>query len=200
VTVAQLKYRYKGHDVVARALPIIAAAVPGVEWVIVGDGPLRPYLEALVRANGVADGVRFVGSVADVERDSWLRRADVMVMPSRIPAYGVGGEGFGIAYSEASARGVPVVAGDVGGARDAVADGITGLLVDPTDHLAVADAVTKLLGDAELRRRMGEAGRRRARELEWPRVARRVEEVLVRLAELGRGSESPLSDDLAFHR
>jgi phosphatidylinositol alpha-1,6-mannosyltransferase len=99
-------------------------------------------------------------------------------MPSRIPPGGIGGEGFGIAYLEANALGLPVVAGNEGGAVDAVIDGETGVLVDPSDHIAVADAVSDLLLDSGLAARLGEKGRARAREFAWPNVARRVERVL----------------------
>src|SRR4051812_20368493 len=81
VTVARLRERYKGHDVMLRALPLIRARVPDVEWVVVGDGPLRPELEALAAAYGVTDVVRFAGIVPDAERDAWLERAHVFAMP-----------------------------------------------------------------------------------------------------------------------
>jgi phosphatidyl-myo-inositol dimannoside synthase len=178
VTVARLEHRYKGHDVLVRALALVRERVPGVEWVVIGDGPLRGELEALARSCGVADGVRFLGPLPDAERDTWLRRADVFAMPSRVPDGGTAGEGFGIVYMEAAAHGKPVVAGNVGGAVDAVLDGETGLLVDPTDPAAVAAAIARLLLDAELARRMGEAGARRARDFAWPVIAARVEALL----------------------
>jgi phosphatidylinositol alpha-1,6-mannosyltransferase len=120
--------------------------------------------------------------VSDAERDAWLERAWVFAMPSRVPAGGPGGEGFGIVYLEAAARGLPVVAGDRGGAVDAVDGGRTGLLVDATDHLAVADALTTLLLDRERAEEMGRAGRERAREFAWPLVSARVERLLLELA------------------
>ena len=100
--------------------------------------------------DGVADSVRFLGSVSDQQRNAWLRRTQLMAMPSRLPAGGFAGEGFGIAYLEAGVYGKPVVAGNVGGVLDAVLDGVTGLLVDPLDQLAVAEAITRLLVDPEL--------------------------------------------------
>jgi phosphatidylinositol alpha-1,6-mannosyltransferase len=149
-----------------------------VEWVVIGDGPLRLELERLARDEGVGDVARFLGQVPDEQRDEWLRRTDLLAMPSRLPGGELAGEGFGIVYLEAGAHGKPVVAGNVAGARDAVIDGETGLLVDPTDERAVADAITRLLLDRELARRLGEGGARRARELTWPRIAQRVEAVL----------------------
>ena len=179
VTVARLADRYKGHDVVLEALALIRARVPGAEWVVVGDGPLRAELERRAARIGVRDAVRFTGRVSDVERDAWLDRARVFVMPSRLPAGGAGGEGFGIVYLEAGAHGLPVVAGAVAGALDAVIDGETGVLVAPEDPSAVADAVAGLLLDPARARRLGEAGARRAGELSWPRMVARVEDVLL---------------------
>jgi glycosyltransferase involved in cell wall biosynthesis len=101
-------------------------------------------------------------------------------MPSRLSDDG-GGEGFGIVYLEAGAHGLPVIAGDVAGARDAVVDGETGRLVDPTDHRKVAEAAIELLTNRDLSRQMGSAGQRNARDLAWPRIAIRVEQVLLEL-------------------
>jgi phosphatidylinositol alpha-1,6-mannosyltransferase len=179
LTVARLQDRYKGHDVLIRALASVRAKVPGVEWIVIGDGPLRPGLELLARSCGVADSVRFLGAVSDEQREQWLRRADLLAMPSRLPGAGLAGEGFGIVYLEAGAYRKPVVAGNVAGAVDAVTDGENGLLVDPTDPLAVAGAIARLLLDPELARRLGGAGALRAQSLAWPVIAERVEAVLL---------------------
>jgi phosphatidylinositol alpha-1,6-mannosyltransferase len=179
VTIARLEDRYKGHDVLIRAMALVRAKVPDVEWIVIGDGPLRGDLEALTRSCGVADSVRFLGAVTDEERNFWLRRADLLAMLSRLPGRGLAGEGFGIVYLEAGAYGKPVVAGNVAGAVDAVVDGETGLLVDPIDHLAVADAITRLLLDPELARRLGGAGAERAQSFAWPVIAGRVEAALL---------------------
>jgi phosphatidylinositol alpha-1,6-mannosyltransferase len=179
LTIARLADRYKGHDVMVQAIAIAREQVPAIEWVVVGEGPLRGELEALARARGVADHVRWLGGVSDAERDRWLRRTDVLAMPSRLPGGGRAGEGYGIVYLEASAYGKPVVAGNVAGAVDAVLDGETGLLVDPADPRAVAGAITRLLLDRELAARLGAAGARRADELAWPHTVARVEELLL---------------------
>jgi phosphatidyl-myo-inositol dimannoside synthase len=176
VTVSRLAERYKGHDALARAMPLVGARVPGARWVVVGDGPLRASLEAMARSTGA--NACFVGGASDDERDRWLDRAHVFCMPSRLPGGGFAGEGFGIVFLEAGLHGLPVVAGDVGGARDAVVDGETGLLVDPTDHVALAGALTELLSDPERAGRLGRAGAARARHHAWPAVAARVKDVL----------------------
>jgi len=178
LTVATLLFRYKGHDTMVRALPLIRAKVPGVRWVVVGDGPFRPALENAIRAYGVEDAVDLRGRVEDAERDQWLDRASVFCMPSRVPAAGLGGEGFGIVYMEAAAHGIPTIGGNVAGARDAVVDGETGLLIDPADHLSLATAATELLADPERARAMGAAGREHAERHAWPLIADRVEALL----------------------
>lgn len=182
VTVARLTSRYKGFDVMVRAMPLVRAQVPEARWVIVGDGPLRGELERLVAAHRMDGAAQFVGEVADDQRDRWLQRASVFAMPSRLPADQLGGEGFGIVYLEAGAHGVPVVAGNVGGALDAVIHQRTGLLVDPTDHVAVAGAISELLLDPARAAALGRAGEEHAREFAWPLVAERVERALIEVA------------------
>lgn len=179
LTIARLRDRYKGHETLLRALPLIRARVPDVELVVVGDGPLKPGLERAAAAQGIEDAVRFLGKVSDAERDAWLRRAHVFAMPSRLPGGRFAGEGFGIVYLEAAAHGLPVVAGHVGGALDAVVHDETGLLVDPTDHVALAEGIADLLLDRDRARALGAAGARRAHGFTWPVVARRVEDLLI---------------------
>jgi phosphatidylinositol alpha-1,6-mannosyltransferase len=183
VTVARLEDRYKGHDVVMRSLALVRRQIPAVRWVIVGDGSLRGELERLAERLGVRDAVVFAGAVDDAQRDEWLARSDVFAMPSRVPPSG-GGEGFGIVFLEAGARGLPVVAANVGGSVDAVDDGRTGLLVDPEDERAIATALTELLLDPGRARAMGSAGAERAGAHGWDRAAERVETLL--LAAAGR--------------
>jgi phosphatidylinositol alpha-1,6-mannosyltransferase len=188
VTVARLQDRYKGHDVLMRSMPLIRERVPDVRWVIVGDGPLRGELQELASALGVSDAVTFTGPASDRERDGWIRRATLLAMPSRLPEGGLAGEGYGIVYLEAGTFGKPVVAANVAGALDAVVDGETGLLVDPTDPAAVAGAITTLLLDSDLAARLGRAGAARAATLSWPQIARRVQDLL--LGRLAPGATS----------
>jgi phosphatidylinositol alpha-1,6-mannosyltransferase len=164
-----------------RALSLVRVRVPGARWVVVGEGSLRGELDVMARASGVAGSITFAGALDDGARDEWLDRADVFAMPSRLMPGGLGGEGFGIVYLEAGAHGLPCVAGQLGGSADAVINGETGLTVDATDHVAVADAITKLLLDRELRVRLGEAGRARAAQFSWARMAEQVDDLIERL-------------------
>src|SRR5262249_50435659 len=140
LTVATLLFRYKGHDVMVRALPLIRARVPDARWVVVGDGPFRPAVESAVRAYGLDGAVDLLGRVSVAGRAAGPTRAAAFCMRSGARAAGLGGGGFGIAYMEAAAHGMPSIGGNVAGARDAVLNGEPGLLVDPADHLAVAGA------------------------------------------------------------
>ena len=116
ITVARLSDRYKGFDVMIRALPLVRARVPAVRWVVVGAGQLRGELQTMAAANGVSDCVTFAGALDDQERDEWLERATVFAMPSRVLPGGRGGEGFGIVYLEAGTHGLPSIAGKLAGA------------------------------------------------------------------------------------
>jgi phosphatidyl-myo-inositol dimannoside synthase len=181
VTIARLEQRYKGHDVLIRALPLVRSRVAEARLVVIGDGPMQPVYEGLARALGLDGSVEFAGALDDAARDRMLDRAHVFALTSTLPLDG-GGEGFGMVYLEAAVHGLPAVAGNVGGAVDAVVHGETGLLVDPTDHVAVADALTTLLASRETAERLGRAGAERAREFAWPTIARRVEDVLLEVA------------------
>lgn len=187
VVVARLVDAYKGHDVLLKALVPVLAAVPDAHLDIVGDGPLAPGLRSLAVSLGVSHHVTFHGQLSDAGRDAVLDAASVFAMPSRLDEHG-GGEGFGIVYLEAGARGLPVVAGNVGGATDAVVHGETGLLVDPTDPDAVAGAIVALLTDKDRARSMGEAGRRWAERHAWPTITARWEDLLLEVIDAHRRS------------
>ncbi len=172
LTVARLVER-KGHETVLRALPAVLDRVPEVRYLVIGDGEMRERLGELSGELGLDEAVVFAGHVAHDRLPLCYLAADVFVMPSR-PVRGELGEGLGLAFLEAAAAGVPSVGTDFGGIPDAIADGETGLLVEPRDHEALAEALTRLLTDADLRARMGAAARERVRrEFTWGRVAER---------------------------
>jgi len=150
----------KGQDVLIRALPAIRERVDGAVLVIVGGGPYRSTLHQLAHELGVADDVVFTDGVPSDELPAHHAMADVFAMPCRTRGAGLDVEGLGIVYLEASACGVPVVAGRSGGAPESVVDGETGLVVDGEDVGAVATAVGDLLADPARAARMGAAGRK----------------------------------------
>jgi len=176
VTVARLQ-RHKGMDTVIAALPAILARAPDVRYAVAGAGPDRERLEKLTHKLGLADRVRFLGGVTDQDLPALYNLASVYVGASR-RSERLGVEGFGISLVEASACGLPVVAGNSGGVPDAVQDGETGFLVPPEDPAALADAICRLLGDATLATRLGENGRRAVEtHFNWDRVVRDLREI-----------------------
>jgi phosphatidylinositol alpha-1,6-mannosyltransferase len=188
LTVARLEW-HKGIDTVIRALAAVRARVPGARYAVAGTGDRRSGLEAVAQEAGVADAVRFLGFVPDADLPALYNAVDLYVGVSRYHELLV--EGFGISLVEASACGLAVVGGRSGGVPEAVRDGETGLLVDPEDPGAVADAIARLLGDGELRRRLGAAGRRAVeRYYNWDRVTtdlRRIDAGHRRPARAGAG-------------
>lgn len=149
----------KGQDTLIEAMPRVLAAVPDAVLLIVGGGPYEKELRALAARTGVADSVRFTGAVPWEDLPAHYGAGDVFAMPCRTRRGGLDVEGLGIVYLEASATGLPVVAGDSGGAPDAVLDGETGWVVPGGSPTPAADRVIALLNDPDLRRRMGERGR-----------------------------------------
>ena len=149
----------KGQDMLIRALPEVRRRVPGAALVIVGGGPHRDALEQLAVRHGVTDHVVFTGGVPAAELPAHHAMADVFAMPCRTRGAGLDVEGLGIVYLEASATGVPVVAGRSGGAPETVRDGKTGTVVDGRDIDEIASAVSDLLADPVRAAAMGAAGR-----------------------------------------
>ncbi|WP_040510833.1 glycosyltransferase family 4 protein [Gordonia soli] len=169
----------KGQDVLIKALPGIRMRIPDAVLVIVGGGPYAETLHRLAEETGVADHVVFTGSVPADELPAYHAIADVFAMPSRTRGRGLDVEGLGIVYLEASSTGVPVVAGQSGGAPETVIEGVTGTVVDGTDIDAVALAVIDILSDRRLARRMGERGREFAVERwQWRAIASRLVQLL----------------------
>ncbi|OMB79829.1 alpha-(1-2)-phosphatidylinositol mannosyltransferase [Mycolicibacterium conceptionense] len=149
----------KGQDTLIRAWPAIRRRVPDAALVIVGGGPYLTTLEQLAHRHDVAADVTFTGAVPGAELPAHHAMADVFAMPCRTRGAGLDVEGLGIVYLEASACGVPVIAGTSGGAPETVQDGQTGTVVDGTDVAEVATAVGDLLADPSRAAAMGVAGR-----------------------------------------
>lgn len=169
----------KGQDTLILAMPAILAEVPDAVLLIVGGGPYAGELRKLAAQTGVGDSVRFTGPVPWEELPAHYGAGDVFAMPCRTRRGGLDVEGLGIVYLEASATGLPVVAGDSGGAPDAVLDGESGWVVRGGSAEESAERIVALLGDAELRRRMGERGRAWVEEKwRWDLLAERLRELL----------------------
>lgn len=169
----------KGQDTLIRALPEIRRRVPATALLIVGGGPYRNGLGKLARQVGVERDVVFTGTVPAAELPAHYAAGDVYAMPCRTRNRGLDVEGLGIVYLEASATGLPVVAGDSGGAPDAVRDGETGFVVRGRDVAQLADRVATLLADRDLARQFGAAGRAWVeREWRWETQAARMTTLL----------------------
>ncbi|GGS55176.1 glycosyl transferase family 1 [Planobispora rosea] len=169
----------KGQDTLIRAWPRVLRAVPGARLLLVGGGPYRRRLERLVASLGLRSSIVLTGPVDGADLPRYFALGDVFAMPCRTRLGGIDVEGLGIVYLEASASGLPVLAGSSGGAPDAVLPGETGLVVDGASPDAVADALVELLGDPARARAMGARGRAwAAREWSWERVAARFTELL----------------------
>jgi colanic acid/amylovoran biosynthesis glycosyltransferase len=142
----------KGHVVLLQALEMLARRGVDVRLTIVGEGPKRSDLERLARQLGVESQVRFEGAVGRECIAEYYRRADAFCLPSFA-------EGVPVVLMEAMAMELPVVATDVMGVRELVDDGVNGILVRPSRPDLLADAIDRLASNADLRRRLGAAGR-----------------------------------------
>jgi phosphatidylinositol alpha-1,6-mannosyltransferase len=180
VCVSRLVAR-KGQDMLIRALPQVRREIDGAALLVVGGGPDMPRLQRLAVECGVADEVRFTGSVPWPELPAHYAAGDVFAMPCRTRLAGVDVEGLGIVYLEAAATGLPVVAGTSGGAPEAVLDGRTGVVVDPTSLPALTASIVGLLADRDRAAEMGRAGR------EWVEQEWRWETLTARLRDLLAG-------------
>ncbi len=179
VSVGRLVHR-KGQDKLLQALPEILLIHPDIVLLIIGVGPRRKHLDKLVRLNDLSDHVRFVGRVAYDKLPNYFRLGDLFVMPSRSRLAGLEVEGLGIVYLEASACGIPVLAGASGGAPDAVIDGKTGVVVDGTQVAEISRVIIELLDHPANLASMGRAGRAWTEERwSWQIWGERFVEVLL---------------------
>jgi glycosyltransferase involved in cell wall biosynthesis len=175
--IAVMRFHYKNHAGFLRAAALLSRRIPELEFLLVGDGPLRPELEFIASSLGIGGQVRFLGERRDVP--ALLASIDVTVLPSV-------SEGLSNAILESMAAGVPVVAARVGGNPELVVEG-TGLLVRPKDDEMLAGALATLLSDNRLREKFGENARRFALEhFTLDRMCRKYQELYSELLDQKR--------------
>ena len=198
LTVGNLVSR-KGQDMVIRALPALLRHVPEVVYLIAGSGPYQGELEKLASDLGVRDRVVFAGHLPDEDLPDLYALCDVFVMVSRERIEENDVEGFGMALLEANACGKPVIGGRSGGVPDALADNVTGLLVDPSSADEISEALARVLTDHELAARFGEQGRLRVlHEFQWEQVGTRLLDILRVVRLEGSRSRSLLMQTLSL--
>lgn len=155
MTVANLIPR-KGHHRVIQMLPVLINQFPDLQYYIVGQGPEKQRLQLLAEQLQVSEHCIFTGRVTVSQLHEYYKKADCFIMPGR--QIGSEVEGFGIAFVEASAHGLPVIGSDIGGCHDAIKDGITGYLVAQDNDDDLFNKTHKLLSDVNLRHAMGREG------------------------------------------
>ncbi|MVU82178.1 glycosyltransferase [Nocardia sp. ET3-3] len=169
----------KGQDMLITAMPEIKKRVDGAVLVIAGSGPYEQKLRAFTQAMGLGADVIFTGRVRSKELAAHHTIADVFAMPCRTRGFGLDVEGLGIVFLEASATGVPVVAGDSGGAPETVREGETGRVVGGKDIAALTDAIVDILSDRDAAAAMGAAGRQWVQQQwRWDLMGARLRELL----------------------
>jgi phosphatidylinositol alpha-1,6-mannosyltransferase len=159
VCVARLVHR-KGQDRLIEGMPKILSSIPNAHLLIVGEGPHRQKLVKRVNQLKINDDVTFVGRIGYEQPPEYICVGDLFAMPSRSRFLGLEVEGLGISYLEASACGLPVIAGVSGGAPDAVDQGKSGVVVSGVDNDAIVKAVISFLNDPETSKTMGQHGRK----------------------------------------
>ncbi len=162
--VGRLEYEKGIQDAIA-ALPRIRRSHPGTTLHIAGEGTQFAWLAQLARTHRVSRAVSFLGTLDHTELLGWLHSADAIVLPSRY-------EPFGIIALEAAAAGAPLVASTAGGLGEAIVDGVTGLSFEPSDVAGLANAVRKVLDDADAAQERADAARLRlTTDFDWKHVA-----------------------------
>jgi glycosyltransferase involved in cell wall biosynthesis len=153
---------HKGHDVCIAACRLLARDDPPWRLTLVGSGPQEHRLKTLAERFGLADRITIKNNVDDEQLSDEYRNATLFVLSSRCVAKGT--EGFGIVLLEAMAHGIPVIASRVGGVSEVLDEGKCGILVEPDDPKALADAIRRLALDGEERKLLVERGFERVRE------------------------------------
>ncbi len=173
----------KGFDLLLEAYAAMGAGSPAVDLVIAGTGGALDDLRGRAAQLGIADRVHFVGRLDRDEVAGAMAGAELFVMPSRL-------EPFGIVILEAWRAGTAVMATTRGGPPELIHDGKDGILVDPFDRSAFADALARMLGDDRLRRSVAEAGRERVASFAWPAVTERYRRLYASVSATAGGADA----------
>jgi len=178
VSVGRLVHR-KGQDRLIEALPKIIQQIPDVALLLVGTGPHKAEIAALIGKHDVDKNVFFAGRINHEELPRYFALGDLFAMPARNRLAGLEVEGLGIVYLEASACGIPTIVGNSGGAIEALIDGKSGLLVDGNSVDEIAAAAIKILTDPKLKKDMGDFGNKWVnQEWTWEIWSKRFNEIL----------------------
>jgi phosphatidylinositol alpha-1,6-mannosyltransferase len=173
----QANERYKGMDTLITALPRLLHEWTDLQLVAVGDGDDREWLEQIAKSSGVQGHVHFYTGLSNAELAACYSACEIFALPSR-------GEGFGLVYLEAMARGKPVIGGAHGGAPEVIDDGKTGYLVQHGDVPQLVTSIQTILSDPALAREMGARGRERVnREFKFGVFAKSLKKILRELCE-----------------
>ena len=171
--------KQKGFDIVLRAFARVLKTEANCELTIVGSGPELPRLRQLVQELGLDIHVRFTGAIQQLDVVRHMHDSDIYVQHS-LPGTDGSIEGFGVAITEASASGLPVVATNTGGIPDQIVTGLNGFLVEPHDEHAMGQRMLELATNPATRGDMGLAGYRRAQEqFNTPTLAKRLERLML---------------------
>ncbi|WOJ95043.1 glycosyltransferase family 4 protein [Congregibacter variabilis] len=175
LTVGRLQKR-KGHDMLIKALALLTPTHPDLLYAIIGDGDERRALEKLVQEYGLEEHVQFLGEVDDNQLVAYYQQCTLFALPNRADGNDI--EGFGMVLAEAQACGRPVLAGDSGGTRETLLDGVTGVVCDCTAPEPLAAALQNLLGDPQCLLSMGQKARAHVLDkLDWQAHTLRASEL-----------------------
>jgi len=168
----------KGFDRTLEAFAQVAPDHKNTNYAIVGEGPYKDDLLHIAKTLGIENRVQFTGSIDNKELAQWYLRCELFLMPSReLDNNDV--EGFGTVFLEANSFGKPVIGGKSGGISDAVVDGETGYLVDPTDVTMIATAMNRLLNEESTAIQLGHQGFKRVQDIfQWKQQAKKIKDIL----------------------
>ena len=171
ITLSRLEKR-KGHESILIAVKELVSKFPNLTYIIAGDGPEKQNLQKIIKQYSLESNVSLVGFVNDEQKKYLFENSDLMVMPTLNEVKSRSIEGFGIAYLEAAFFGIPSIASDVGGTKEAVLNNQTGIILDNINNLYLT--IYDLLTNEEMRKKLGiEAQKRAEKDFNWNNIAKK---------------------------